>query len=116
MCLSFTFSPNNQSAGLLYSQSKESSLLSSDGDAETTGSVGFLFSPANGGGCDAFGGKDIFGSCSFDFSSGSFFAGDSTETAGSIASAGAETAGSVAFAGAGAGASCASGDGGGFVC
>jgi len=100
-------------------------LNSSNGDAETIGSVGCLFdaSSENSTGClDAFGGKDFFGTPDCSNMDTSFFAANTqAETMGSVAynaetigsvACSAETVGSVAFSGA----SCASGDSSGGSC
>ncbi len=105
MTLSFNFSANNQSAGLL-NMDFGNSILSDNNDAsETTGSMASLFgSMGSNSGVDTFVASN---------------SKDSAETAGSLASAGTnagvETAGSVAFAGADAGSSSGSISDGGFV-
>lgn len=110
----FMFSANNSSSGLLSKSETDTSLLSNN-NSEAGNSI--LSTPNCNGGFDFFGGYDIFGSPDFSDINGSFFASASqAETVGSVAFASTETTGSVASAGMGfdaGGCACACGDGGG---
>lgn len=103
--LSLNSSNETYSSLLSDSESSNSGLIFSSYESDSEGSCGF----------DAFGGKDMFGSPDFTNFNTSFFAYDSVETAGSMASA--ETAGSIASAIETAGSvACSSGFDGGSSC
>lgn len=96
---------NNSSTSLLSSNSDSSTSLLSSGTQETS-----LLTSTNADGCvDAFGGKDIFGTCDLSNISESILtSANNSEAAGSVAynaetigsvACGAEAAGSVAFCG-----------------
>lgn len=93
MAMSFNFIlTGNTSNGLNASTETESGLLSNNAEETTS-----LLSVENGEcAMDAFGGKDIFGTCDVSNMNDNMFAGCAAETVGSVATA--ETVGSVAYA------------------
>lgn len=114
MSTGFNFILLGNSSGSLYANNtdSDSSLLSTDID--NSGSILTATSNYNQGDCmDAFGGKDMFGTIDLSNMDTNLFANaDTSEAAGSLASA--ETIGSVAYGTAEAAGSVACSDGGGF--
>lgn len=98
MAMSFNFilSNNNSANGYLTASETEESSLLTESNIQNSSNILTASTASNEACIDAFGGKDIFGTCDVSNMNETVFANASVETAGSIASNSVETMGSVA--------------------